>query len=65
MVLANPSGATAVPNAGNGQPGSSPAPTAGPAWSAADGFRIRSAPPGEPDERHFVPAERPARTPAP
>jgi len=40
MVLANPSGATAVPNAGNGQPGSSPAPTAGPAWSAADGAAL-------------------------
>jgi arginine decarboxylase len=40
MVLANPSGATAVPNAGNGQPGSSPAPTASPAWSAADGAAL-------------------------
>ena len=40
MVLANPSGATAVPNAGNGQPGSSPAPTGGPAWSAADGAAL-------------------------
>ena len=40
MVLANPSGATAVPTAGNGQPGSSPAPTAGPAWSAADGAAL-------------------------
>ena len=40
MVLANPSGATAVPNAGNGQPGSSPAPIASPAWSAADGAAL-------------------------
>jgi len=40
MVLANPSGATAVPNAGNGQPGSSPATTASPAWSAADGAAL-------------------------
>ena len=40
MVLANPSGATAVPNAGNGQPGSSPAPSASPAWSAADGAAL-------------------------
>ena len=40
MVLANPSGATAVPNAGNGQPGSSPAPIASPAWSAADGSAL-------------------------
>jgi arginine decarboxylase len=40
MVLANPSGATAVPNAGNGQPGSSPAPIASPAWSAADGASL-------------------------
>ncbi len=40
MVLANPSGATAVPNAGNGQPGSSPAPTASPAWSATDGAAL-------------------------
>ena len=40
MVLANPSGATAVPNAGNGQPGSSPVPIASPAWSAADGSAL-------------------------
>ena len=40
MVLANPSGATAVPNADNGQPGSSPAPIASPAWSAADGAAL-------------------------
>jgi arginine decarboxylase len=40
MVLANPSGATAVPNAGNGQPGSSPATTASLAWSAADGAAL-------------------------
>ena len=40
MVLANPSGATAVPNADNGQPGSSPAPSASPAWSAADGAAL-------------------------
>ena len=40
MVLANPSGATAVPNAGNDQPGSSPAPTANPAWTAADGAAL-------------------------
>ena len=40
MVLANPSGATAVPNAGNGQPGSSPVPIASPAWSAADGAAL-------------------------
>jgi arginine decarboxylase len=40
MVLANPSGATAVPNAGNGQPDSSFAPTASPAWTAADGAAL-------------------------
>ena len=40
MVLANPFGATAVPNAGNGQPGSSPAPSTSPAWSAADGAAL-------------------------
>jgi arginine decarboxylase len=39
-VLANPSGATAVPNAGNGQPGSSPATTASLAWSAAAGAAL-------------------------
>jgi arginine decarboxylase len=40
MVLANPFGATAVPNAGNDQPGSSPAPSASPAWCAADGAAL-------------------------
>ena len=40
MVLANPSGATAVPNAGNGQPDSSHALTASPSWTAADGAAL-------------------------
>jgi arginine decarboxylase len=41
MVLANPSGATAVPDSGTGQPGSSTAPpTAARPWSAADGAAL-------------------------